>query len=571
MTLQKLKNLEKEVIVFALDHGFSAFIPLVGPWQFYGIEINPYAYELAQMTLWIGYLQWVRANGWGTRDDPILRPMDTFVCEDAIIDMTSPEVPKHTEWPAAEFIVGNPPFLGGKKMREALGDAYVDGLRRSYKGKLPPFSDLCCYWFEKARESIERGRTKRVGLLAMQSIRGGANRAVLSRIKQTGDIFFAVSDRKWVLEGANVHVSLIGFDDGSETVRELDGRTVRSIETTLVANQDLSVAQRLTANAAVSFIGIQPSGSFEIPEAEVAGYLQSYSVLGEPCSSVLRPFWRAVDVVRRWEKFWVVDFTQMSFEKAAAFERPFELLKGRVPAQRKAKHFIGYPFWKFWRPRGELLEELRNLSRYLVTPRVAKHRVFVWLRAEDLPDCQLVAFARADDYFFGVLQSRSHEVWARVHGTQVRERESGFRYTPTTCFETFPFPKATDFQRDVISAAAKALDEMRSRWLNSPELTHEEMLEFPGMANGPWGRYVEAPDSHGVGTVRYPRLAPRDEECAKHLKKRTLTTLYNEKPTWLTTAHRRLDLAVFAAYDWDPDLPDELLLGRLLALNMAQS
>ncbi len=182
-------------------------------------------------------------------------------------------------------------------------------------------------------------------------------------------------------------------------------------------------------------------------------------------------------------------------------------------------------------------------------------------------------------YFFGVLQSRIHEVWARAQGTQVRERESGFRYTPTTCFETFPFPEPTAAQRAAIAAAAKELDTLRNNWLNPPEWTRTEILEFPGSTTGPWCRYISVDvslretnplaerEDHTITTVRYPRTVPKDEECATHLKKRTLTNLYNERPTWLTLAHQTLDTAVFAAYNWDPTIPDDALLVALLALN----
>jgi hypothetical protein len=210
-------------------------------------------------------------------------------------------------------------------------------------------------------------------------------------------------------------------------------------------------------------------------------------------------------------------------------------------------------------------------ARFLVTTTVSKFRPFVWLDATVLPDHQLIVFARADDYFFGVLHSRLHEVWARAQGTQVRERESGFRYTPTTCFETFPFPRPTPDQQSAIAAAAKELDDLRNRWLNPPEWTREEILEFPGSVNGPWARYLHDPDKRGIGTVRYPRLVPKDDEAAVKLKVRTLTNLYNQRPTWLDLAHRQLDEAVFAAYGWDPGIPDEEILERLLALNLERA
>src|SRR5262249_24956445 len=145
------------------------------------------------------------------------------------------------------------------------------------------------------------------------------------------------------------------------------------------------------------------------------------------------------------------------------------------------------------------------------------------------------------------------------------------RYTPTTCFETFPFPTPTDAQRDAIAAAAKELDTLRHNWLNPPEWTRQEVLAFPGSASGPWARYVHDPDPRGIGTVRYPRLVPKDDAIAAQLAKRTLRNLYNQRPKWLDLAHRQLDDAVFAAYGWPPDLSDDDLLVRLLDLNLARA
>jgi len=144
------------------------------------------------------------------------------------------------------------------------------------------------------------------------------------------------------------------------------------------------------------------------------------------------------------------------------------------------------------------------LSRFIATARVSKYRLFTWIQAPTLPDCQLIVFARSDDLHFGVLHSRVHEVWARAQGTQVRERESGFRYTPTTCCETFPIPEPTDAQRMAIGSAAVHLENLRSNWLNPPEWVREEILEFLGSIDGPWARFVNDAEDRGIGTVRYP-------------------------------------------------------------------
>ena len=196
--------------------------------------------------------------------------------------------------------------------------------------------------------------------------------------------------------------------------------------------------------------------------------------------------------------------------------------------------------------------------------------MFIWTPTIALGDDGIYIFARADDYFFGVVHSKLQEVWARAQGTQVRERESGFRYTATTCLRlSFPVPSSE--QEAAIAAAAKELDALRSAWLNPPEWTREEVLEFPGSVNGPWARYVRDANDNGIGTVRYPRLIPKDDKAAEQLAKRTLTNLYNERPTWLDLAHRKLDEAVFAAYDWKPNLSDDEILTRLLALNQQRA
>ncbi|MEO7794372.1 MAG: hypothetical protein ABIV06_06310 [Thermoanaerobaculia bacterium] len=149
--------------------------------------------------------------------------------------------------------------------------------------------------------------------------------------------------------------------------------------------------------------------------------------------------------------------------------------------------------------------------------------------------------------------------------------ECGFRYTPTSCFETFPFPLPAENLAAAISAAAKQLDELRRAWLNPPEWSKVEVLEFPGSVDGPWKRFVHAADARGIGTVRWPRIVARDAEAAKKLAKRTLTNLSNERPAWLDLAHKKLDEAVFAAYGWPSDLTDEQILERLLALNLERA
>jgi type II restriction/modification system DNA methylase subunit YeeA len=496
--------------------------------------------------------------------------MVSFRNMDAVLDLTDPANPREPEWPAADYIVGNPPFLGGKRLRTELGNEYVDHLFHVYRGRVPAEADLVAYWFEKGREQVEKGECGRTGFLATQGIRGGANREVLKRIKESGDIFFAEGDRDWVLDGASVHVSMIGFDNGAERERVLDGGVVASINANLTSAADTTRAGALGENKGVAFQGPVKVGKFEIDEQAALNFLSSPNPHGKPNSDVLLRWFNGMDITRRPRGFWIIDFGSLSLEEASMYEGPFRYVERVIKpervknADRQRREF----WWRLGRSGGDWKLKAQQLTRTIFTPRVSKHRLFVWFDGSTLPDTQVVAFARDDDYTFGVLHSRFHEVWALAQGTQVREKESGFRYTPTTCFETFPFPRPTPEQGQAISAAARDLNELRARWLNPPEWTREEILEFPGTVDGPWARYVSDVDERGVGVVRYARSVPRDEAAAQELSKRTLTNLYNQRPAWLVIANEKLDAAVAAAYGWEPSLPDGQILERLLRMNL---
>ena len=526
IALRSLLDLEREAIDFAAERGWHGMTPTVQPDQMLGLEINHYAAELARTALWIGYIQWHQANGFPYTQRPILTPLDTIHQTDAILDLTDPEHPVEPEWPTAEFIVGNPPFLGGKLLRQGLSDDYVDLLFKRYDGQVAGEADLVCYWFYKAHRAIEASKAKRAGLLATQAIRGGANRRVLQRIKETGDIFIAWSDHPWILEGAAVHTSIVGFDDGSDTERKLDGRPVDTINANLTGGVDLTGAKRLAENAGVAFMGDTKGGPFDIPDALAQEMLGSPNPDGRNNSDVVRPWVNGRDITDRSRGMWIVDFGDMTSEEAALYEAPFEYVSQKVRPQRERSRSTVSKWWLHERPRPDMKKATQGTNRYIVTPRVSKHRLFAWIPPTTVADSATIAVARDDDYTFGVLHSRFHELWARGMGTQLREAQSGFRYTPTTCFETFPFPRPTDEQRETIGGIAAELTQLREGWLN--------------------------PD--GVS--------------ARELRRRTLTNLYNERPTWLNNIHTRLDAAVAEAYGWASDLSDEGVLERLLELNL---
>ena len=525
IALRSLLDLEKEVIDYAESRGWHGAAPSVSPRQMYGLETDPYAAQLARTSLWIGYIQWHQSNGFPYTQEPILTPLDTIRQMDAILDLSDPDNPAEPEWPAGEFIVGNPPFLGRGRLRGELGDSYADSLYALYEDRLPNASDLCCRWFEKARAMIEQGKTKRAGLLGTQAIRGRDSRAVLQRIKQTGDIFMAHSDRAWNLAGAAVQTSIVGFDDGTETERTLDGETVENINADLTSGADVTLAMRLKENGGICFEGQSPKARFDISQELAAEMLsQPSNVNGKSNSDVVLPVMNARDITERNRRMYTINFGLMGLDEASRYEMPFEYVKEHVypTRQQRSQATFRNRWWQYARPRADMRKALVGLERYIATPRVSKHRIFVWIKSNVVCTDSTDVFASEDDYTFGILHSNVHEVWARSKGTQLREAESGFRYTPTTCFETFPFPDPTPEQREAIADAARELDQLRENW--------------------------RAADS-----------------------RRTLTGLYNARPTWLANAHARLDAAVIEAYRWPGDISDDQILENLLALNQQRA
>jgi len=531
VSLGELLDLEKEVSVFAGKVGATGFFPEVGPEQLFGIETSPYAHELAQVAIWIGYLQWMTDNGFGFPEEPVLGPMTNILETDALIAHDEAGNPVEPGWPEADVIVGNPPFLGDKKMGAELGHTYVGELRRLYGGRVPGGADLVTFWFERAREQIERSRASRAGLLATNSVRGGANRKVLQRVRESGGIFFANSDRPWVLDGAAVRVSMVGFDNGTETEKTLNGAPADEIYADLSGALDLSSARRLPENAKVAFIGTQKGGSFDLTPEEARAMLSAGgNPNGRPNSDVVRPWINGLDITGRPRGMWIIDFgTDMTEEDAALYEAPFGRVRELVYPARKGLRRENHRrlWWLHQESRPGMRRALAPLPRYLCTARVAKHRLFVWTDRATLPDSQVVVFARDDDYAFGVLHSWAHELWSLRMGNYMGVGND-LRYSVGSCFETFPFPEPTDGQREEIVAAARRLDGLRRGWLDPEDVPEAE------------------------------------------LKVRTLRDLYNARPAWLENAHKALDRAVFVAYGWSEDcdaLPEEEILERLLALN----
>lgn len=593
VALQRVKDLEFRVINECEQMGLKARAPKVGPEILHGLEINGLAAELARATIWIGDIQWGLKHAIFTRPEPILRKLEAIENRDALLNADGSEA----QWPACDFMVGNPPFLGGKKLRAEMGDDVVEAVFAAYAGKVPPEADLVCYWFAKAWEAVQAGRAGRVGLVATNSIRGGANRRVLEPIAEAGAIFEAWSDEPWIVDGAAVRVSMVCFgaregatpppcgegqgrgsrdlaedsatphpnpppQGGGESQPRLDGRPVARIHADLSARGfDITRAKRLRENEGRCFQGPVKVGSFDIDGALAREWLaEPANPNGRSNSEVLRPWCNGSDLVRRPTGKWIVDFDEMSEADASFFQSPFEYVKAKIKPVRDANRDSQRRtrWWLLGRSGSDLRQAMTPLTRCILTPRVAKHRLFVWQTQKVLPDSAVVAIARDDDTAFGILHSRFHEAWALRLGTSLEDRP---RYTPTTTFETFPFPEgltpdipaaayADDPRAQRIADAAKKLDELRRAWLNPPDLVAVVPEVVPG----------------------YPdRILPKNAEAAAKLKERTLTALYNQRPQWLADAHAALDRAVAAAYGWPEDISTEEALAKLLALNLARA
>ncbi len=606
VALHALKDLELKALIEAERlTGLQSPGPRVTLDAVRGIEIEPYAAELARVTLWIGDLQWSLKNGYRNWPKPILAKLDQIENRDALLNPDGTEA----EWPPVDAIIGNPPFLGDRKMIADIGEDYVTQLRKTFKGRVPGGADFVTYWVEKAwREVSENppppfagegdpegvegatpdtvrgsapstavpavplprsaalpgGGMRRAGLVTTNSIRGGASRKVLDPIADADAIWEAWADEPWVLDGAAVRVSMFGFGSGF-VERRLGGLSVEAINADLTSSStDLTAAKRLPENVDQAFQGTISYGPFEIEGPEARDLLRRpLNPNGRPNSDVVRPWTNGQDITRRPSDNWIVFFSSShTEEQASLYEAPFAVITDRVRPYRAAKPNaeLNRFWWRLWRHRPEFFAASTKLERVIVTARVSKHRLFVWRPVSVVPDSATVAITREDDASFGILHSRFHELWSLGLGTWLGVGNDP-RYTPSTTFETFPFPEgltpnipAADYADDpravAIAEAARDLNAKREAWLNPADLVRIEPEVVPG----------------------YPdRILPVSDEAAKVLKTRTLTNLYNQRPEWLAMAHRRLDAAVAAAYGWPADLTDDAVLEHLFALNQERA
>ena len=606
VTLEHLKRLEGEVLD-AL-HGFGEKQGIledagmtVDPHQLLGIEKNPRATAISDLVLWIGYLQWhFRTRGEANPPQPVIRKFHNIECRDALLafdaeevatdesgqpitrwdgrsytkhPVTKEDVPDETArtpllrylnarpatWPEADFIVGNPPFIGNSRMRSALGDGYTETLRNVY-GHIPESSDYVMYWWDRGAQLVRNGSIKRFGLIATNSLRQTFNRRVLEHHmtgKEALSLVFAVPDHPWVdsIDGADVRISMTVGEAGNVdgvlgiVVSEVPG-TSEVIEVELVERRgkilaDLTIganvagAEPLKANEGISNRGMQLIGSgFIVTPEEAAGLGLG---LIQNLDKHILPYLNGRDITSTPRGVMAIDLFPMKEDDVRIqFPQVYQWILERVKPERDQNNRPSYKknWWIFGEPRANFRPALVGLTRYIATVETSKHRFFVFLDRGILPDNKLVNIAVDDAYFLGVLSSRAHVAWALAAGSHLGVGNDPV-YVKTACFEKFPFPYPSESQKHRIRSLGEQLDAHRKRQQElHPKLTITDMYN----------------------TMEKLRIGEPLNDRDRVIHDDGLISI-------LKQIHNDLDAAVFEAYGWPISLTDDEVLSRLVQLN----
>jgi hypothetical protein len=619
VTLEHMKRLEGEVLNQLAEIGHTqAMLETEGlsvdPHQFLGLEINPRAAAVAEMVLWIGYLQWhFRTRGHVMPPQPVLKDFRNIECRDAVLaydgveyvtdargvpvsrwdgktvkkhSITGEDVPDETaqvplerylnprraEWPRADVVVGNPPFIGTAGMRNALGDGYVEALRGVWKD-VPESADFVMYWWHKAASLVSGGSLSRFGFITTNSVRQTFNRRVLQAHLREGDgaappslaaksaecvgrgnpvplhLAFAVPDHPWVdsADGAAVRIAMTVGAPGLGKGRLLtvvderegggEGLEVQTVERVGVIHADLTCganiasAGQLSANQDLSNRGFCLFGAGFIVSPQDTAKLDA----GAP----IKPYRNGKDLMDKPRGVKVIDLFGLTAEEVRArWPATYQWVLERVKPERDHNNREGRRrnWWLFGEPNPKLRQQLIGLLRYIATVETAKHRVFQFLDASIAPDNMLVCITLDDAYFLGVLSSRVHVAWALAQGGTLEDRP---RYNKSRCFETFPFPAATPEQQARIRDLAEQIDAHRKR----QQAAHAE-LTLTGMYNVLEKLKVSLPMTAKEKAIHEMGLV-----------------------SVLKSLHDELDAEVLAAYGWNDTPSDETILERLVALN----
>jgi len=606
VTLEHLKRLEGEVRDTLKGFGEKQAVIeglgfTVDPHQLLGIELNPRAAAIAELVLWIGYLQWhFRTFGKTMPAEPIIKAFHNIECRDAVLayDRTEPVLddmgkpvtrwdgrttkthpvtgeqvpdetarvpvlryinPRKAEWPRADYIIGNPPFIGDKTMKDALGPGYVEALRSTYKD-ISDSTDYVLYWWDIAAKLTRNGHAIGFGFVTTNSIRQTFNRRVLQSqlsAKPPLSLVFAIPDHPWIDEAecAAVRISMTvvraGDSDGflslvvDETRCDSDepelafAFTLGKIFADLTVGADVASAAPLKANAKLSCPGVKLFGSGFIVTADEAKELGLGRIPG--LENHIRPFRNGRDIAQIGRNAMVIDLLGITEEQVRIrFPEVYQWLYERVKPERDQNNRESYRtrWWVFGEPRATFRSALSGLSRYIVIPETSKHRFFTFLDSSILAEGSLVVEAFDDAYFLGVLSSRIHVIWALAAGGRLGVGNDP-RYNKTRCFDPFPFPECTDKSKSDIRDLAEQLDRHRkARQQIYPSLWITQIYNV-----------LEKLRSN-------ERLSAED----KTINEQGLVSV-------LKQIHDDLDAAVFEAYGWPSTLTDEEILKKLVALN----
>ncbi len=602
VAMELMKRLEAEVVETLLALGGQAPLIGVSPEQFIGLELNPRAARVAELVLWIGYLQlYSREHGRTSPPEPILKAFHNIRQQDAVLAFdgrrpkldkegrpvtrwdgvsviksrtTGREVPdpnavvqdevydnpRPVMWPRTDFIVGNPPFIGAGPTRFALGDGYTETLRKTYP-EVPESADFVMFWWYKAAQLLLQQNTKgkrlrRFGYVTTNSLKQTFNRRVMERFLGKGlSLAYAVPDHPWVDEadGAAVRIAMTVAKPGNNpgvltTVinEKVDGNSeyiIETVDATGVIHSDLTVgvdvtkAKELKATTNVSNPGVKLHGAGFIVSREKVAELGLGKRPG--LEQHIREYRNGRDLTNRPRDVLVIDLFGLSVDEVRdRFPEVYQHVLLTVKPERDQNNRAGYrdSWWTFGEPRRAFRPALAGLPRYIATVETSKHRFFQFLDASVLPDNRLVLIAHDDAYVMGVLSSRIHVTWVLAQGGTLEDRPI---YTKTRCFETFPFPDATDAQKGTIRELAERLDAFRKeRLAEHPKLTMTAMYNV--LENVRAGVELDAKSRtvHDQGLV-----------------------------TTLMSLHDDLDAAVAEAYGWFTGLPTQDILARLLELN----
>ncbi len=446
-----LKDIENELIQKISERRKSkslkdqSILGFVGSHQFFGIDTDPFAVELAKVTLMIGKKVAQDRLNLTERQLPLDNLDSNIIKGDALF----------IEWPEVNAIIGNPPFLGCKRLKKELGEVYVEKLYQRFP-ECANFADLCCYWFQLANNKLKEGDY--AGLVATNMIRKGTNKkASLEYIANNGGfIKNAITDQKWSGE-ANVHVSIVNWSKTKPSSFFLDGVLVNNINNSLLDEINTDKIETLIANRGFYFVGDQATGKgFEIDENIAKQWL-----LKDPINEVvIKPSLTARDCTRRpfgEPEKWVIDFNEMTLEEAEKFKLPFNHVYSSVRNERQenSDQKLKMKWWLHARPRPEMRVAIEKEKGYFAIPRHSKWVIPIAMESNVLPNSSVVVIAGSDLYLLAILNSSIHRKWIFSIASTLK---GDTRYTPSTVFGTFPFPQLV--KKDLIKEIRRVMSDL---------------------------------------------------------------------------------------------------------------